>query len=137
MNACPSEGDLLLFLDGELNADEDARIVAHVEHCIDCPEWRERLTKGYPAPAEGAPVKMARTDAAIQVASYQDRATMLIPEALKRLPADQRASFWRDSIQSDPTLRALRRRIASPELAGAVTSAASRWEGTALSEPAP
>jgi tetratricopeptide (TPR) repeat protein len=57
-------------------------------------------------------------DAVVLVNRYQDRAVTLVREALKRLPADRRASFWRDSIQADPALSTLRRRIASPELAG-------------------
>jgi tetratricopeptide (TPR) repeat protein len=64
-------------------------------------------------------------EAVVVVARYQDRAVMLLRGALKRLPAHGRASFWRDSIQTDPALRALRRRIASPDLAGPVTSAAT------------
>ena len=49
---------------------------------------------------------------------------MLLREALKRMPAERRASFLRESIQSDPTLRALRRRVSSADLAGTVPSAA-------------
>src|SRR5262249_14837036 len=52
-------------------------------------------------------------DAVILVNRYQDRAVTLVREALKRLPADRRAPFWRDSIQADPALRALQRRISS------------------------
>ena len=47
------------------------------------------------------------------VARYQDRATGLLREALKRMPEDQRASFWRDVVPADPALRALRRRVSS------------------------
>ena len=35
MNACPNDGVLLQFLDGELNAEDDARVLAHVEDCVD------------------------------------------------------------------------------------------------------
>jgi anti-sigma factor RsiW len=38
MNACPGEDDLLRFLEGELDAQDDARIVVHVEDCADCQE---------------------------------------------------------------------------------------------------
>jgi len=61
-------------------------------------------------------------EAVVLVYRYQDRAVMLVREALRRLPADQRAAFWRDSIQADPALRTLRRRIASPDLAGPAAS---------------
>ena len=53
---------------------------------------------------------------------YQDRAVVLVREALQRMPAERRAAFWRDSIQADPALRTLRRRLASPELAGPALS---------------
>jgi hypothetical protein len=58
-------------------------------------------------------------EAVVLVDRYQDRAVMLLREALRRLPANQREAFWRDSIQADPALRALRRRVAAPEVAGA------------------
>jgi tetratricopeptide (TPR) repeat protein len=57
-------------------------------------------------------------EAVVLVDRYQDRAVMLLREALRRLPANQREAFWRDSIQADPALRALRRRVAAPEPAG-------------------
>jgi hypothetical protein len=47
------------------------------------------------------------------VARYQDRATGLLQESLKRMPDDQRASFWRDIVPADPALRALRRRVSA------------------------
>ncbi len=47
------------------------------------------------------------------VARYQDRATGLLREALKRMPEDQRASFWRDVVPADPALQALRRRVSA------------------------
>ena len=63
MNACPKDGVLLQFLDGELNAEDDARILAHLEDCIGCQEHLERLTGGRPAPGEGPPIETVRTDA--------------------------------------------------------------------------
>ncbi len=48
MNACPNDGVLLQFLDGKLNADNDARVLAHVENCAGCQQHLERLTKGLP-----------------------------------------------------------------------------------------
>ena len=47
------------------------------------------------------------------VARYQDRATGLLREALKRMPEEDRASFWRDVVPADPALKALRRRVSS------------------------
>jgi hypothetical protein len=66
----------------------------------------------------GTEARRKGPDAVVLVNRYQDRAVTLVREALKRLPADRRAAFWRDSIQADPALSTLRRRIASPELAG-------------------
>jgi tetratricopeptide (TPR) repeat protein len=57
-------------------------------------------------------------EAVVLVDRYQDRAVMLLREALRRLPGDQRETFWRDSIQADPALRALRRRVSAGDLAG-------------------
>ena len=62
MNACPNDGVLLQFLDGELNADDDAKVLAHVEDCVGCQEHLERLTAGRPAQAEGPPIETVQTD---------------------------------------------------------------------------
>jgi hypothetical protein len=67
-------------------------------------------------------------EAVALVGRYQDHAVMLVREALKRTPADRRAAFWRDSIQADPALSTLRRRIASPELAGPVPSGGAKGD---------
>ena len=40
---------------------------------------------------------------------YTARAQGLLRRALEKLPAEQRASFWRDVIQGDPTLRVILR----------------------------
>jgi tetratricopeptide (TPR) repeat protein/tRNA A-37 threonylcarbamoyl transferase component Bud32 len=74
-------------------------------------------------------------DSVVVAARYENRAVVLAREALKHVPADQRATFWRDSIQADPSLNRLRRRIAAPDLAGPVTPAATRPEGGARSDP--
>ena len=62
MNACPSDDRLLRFLDGELQAVEDAGIVAHVEDCVPCQGRLERLTRGSPAAGEGRSVGTVETD---------------------------------------------------------------------------
>jgi tetratricopeptide (TPR) repeat protein len=54
------------------------------------------------------------------VTQYQDRAVGLLREAIRRLPADRRASFIKDAILADPDLRTLRRRVSSMDLAGPV-----------------
>ena len=43
--------------------------------------------------------------------AYQDRAVALIQEALRRLPNEDRASFWRDQVEADPALQPLHRRL--------------------------
>jgi tetratricopeptide (TPR) repeat protein/tRNA A-37 threonylcarbamoyl transferase component Bud32 len=50
-------------------------------------------------------------DAVLLAERYQDRAVALIQETLGRLPAEHRASFWRDQVQDDPALRSLQRRL--------------------------
>jgi len=63
-------------------------------------------------------------DVALRVARYQDRAASLLNQAMRRIPAEKRASFWRDSVQADPALRVLRRRLQSWELAAAASATA-------------
>jgi hypothetical protein len=72
----------------------------------------------------GSEARRTGPEAVALVTRYQDRAVVLVRWALRRLPAERRGWFWRDSIQVDPALRMLRRRIAAPDLAGPVTSAA-------------
>src|SRR5262245_39541981 len=52
MNACPGEDALLRFLEGEIDANADARIVAHVEDCGECQDRLERPRRGRLAPGE-------------------------------------------------------------------------------------
>jgi eukaryotic-like serine/threonine-protein kinase len=62
MNACPNGNVLLQFLDGELNADDDAQVLAHVEDCVDCQGHLERLTEGRPTAGDGRPIETVQTD---------------------------------------------------------------------------
>ena len=62
MNACLDDSDLLHFLDGELNAKADARIVAHIEGCVTCQERLERLTRGSPVLGGEDPIETVKTD---------------------------------------------------------------------------
>ena len=54
------------------------------------------------AVAAAADVRKNGQETVTLVARYQDRATGLLREALKRMPEDQRASFWRDVVPDDP-----------------------------------
>jgi serine/threonine protein kinase/predicted Zn-dependent protease len=47
---------------------------------------------------------------------YQDEAVKLIREAFEREAPQKRAAFWRDTVQSDPALKAIRRRLKFEEL---------------------
>src|SRR5208337_5453714 len=47
---------------------------------------------------------------------YTARAQRLLRRALKKLPAEKRAAFWRDVIQGDPTLRVILRHADFDEL---------------------
>ncbi len=58
------------------------------------------------------------------VARYQDRAVALLRQALKQMPENQRATFWRDAQAADPAVRALRRRLSATDLGEPVASAA-------------
>jgi len=54
--------------------------------------------------------------ASLLSAKYQDTAVELIREALERESPEKRTSFWRDTIQLDPALNAIRRRLKFEEL---------------------
>jgi hypothetical protein len=106
--------------------------------------WASRILASFTTPGGSTPRRRSSPaprlgkkdqDAVVLVNQYEDRAVTLVREALKRLPADRRAAFWRESIQADPTLRAIRRRIALPELAGPALS--RDRESSSLSEPRP
>jgi tetratricopeptide (TPR) repeat protein/tRNA A-37 threonylcarbamoyl transferase component Bud32 len=62
MSACPRDDELLRFLDGELRAEDDARIVAHIEDCVMCQASLERLTRGSPALGARQPIDTVQTD---------------------------------------------------------------------------
>jgi len=62
MNACPTEEQLLRFLDGVLAAEDDARIAAHVEDCVHCHALLEQLTPISPALRAGPAVETVRND---------------------------------------------------------------------------
>jgi tetratricopeptide (TPR) repeat protein len=69
-------------------------------------------------------VRTKGQDAAALVERYQDRAAWLLSKALRRTPPGARETFWRDSVQADPALWVLRRRLRSWELAGALRTSA-------------
>jgi tetratricopeptide (TPR) repeat protein len=67
-----------------------------------------------------AEVRKRGPETVLLVARYQDRAADLLREAIRRHPADGRASFVKDVILVDPDLKTLRRRLSSMDLAGPV-----------------
>ena len=72
----------------------------------------------YAQAAELAITKASRRTLGVPRTSsqYTARARGLIRRALEKLPADQRASFWRGVIQGDPSLRAILRHANFTEL---------------------
>src|SRR5262249_1579722 len=50
---------------------------------------------------------------------YQDIAVQLIREAFSQEPPAERASFWKDAIEPDPALKAIKRRLNYEELIAA------------------
>ena len=58
-----------------------------------------------------AEVRKKGQETVLLVTRYQDRGADLLREAIRRLPADRRASFVKDVILVDPDLRTLRRRV--------------------------
>ena len=73
------------------------------------------------AAAASADVNRAGRDVVIQVGHYQDRAVALVSAALQQLPAGQRAEFWRQQIQADPTLQSISRRLKFTAIAEGAT----------------
>ncbi len=65
------------------------------------------------AAVAGAQVRTKGRESISLVEQYQDRGTALLREALKRLPAGERAQFSREIVQSepDPAMNVLRRRL--------------------------
>ena len=49
-------------------------------------------------------------------AKYQDMAVQLIREAFEREAPEKRAAFWRETVQPDPALKAIRRRLKFEDL---------------------
>ncbi len=49
---------------------------------------------------------------------YQAKAQALIRRSLEHLPADRRAAFWRDVVQTDPSMAAIRQHPRFSQLAG-------------------
>jgi tetratricopeptide (TPR) repeat protein len=52
-----------------------------------------------------------------RVTFYQDRALTLLRRALEEMPAEQRQAFWREQVETDPALVAIRRGAAYFRLA--------------------
>ncbi len=50
------------------------------------------------------------------VSGYQDMAVQLVREAFEREAPEKRAAFWRETVQPDPALKAIRRRLKFEEL---------------------
>lgn len=101
--AHPSEGVLQAFIDGELAADERARVSAHLEQCADCRAEVEQLSVAAAAFAGamavyGAQPDLPRARAAIQSRSVaRPRVLRLIPREPSRATAVRRA-FLRAAI---------------------------------------
>jgi len=47
---------------------------------------------------------------------YQDIAVRLVREAFEKEAPEKRAAFWRDTVQFDPALKAIKRRLKHEEL---------------------
>src|SRR5512142_252754 len=95
--AHPSEGVLQAFIDGELAADERARVSAHLEQCADCRAEVEQLSVAAAAFAGalavfGAQPDLPRARAAIQSRSVaRPRVLRLIPREPRKAAAVRRA----------------------------------------------
>ena len=61
-------------------------------------------------------VRRKGRDAVILANKYQDRAVVLTTEAMRRIPPERRAEFWRDQIQADPALQSIIPRLKSSQM---------------------
>jgi tetratricopeptide (TPR) repeat protein len=80
-------------------------------------------------------VRKKGQDTAALVDRYQDRAAWLLNEALRRIPSEKREAFWRDTVQADPALKALRRRLRALEVSGAAELTGSHEAGRTPQSP--
>jgi hypothetical protein len=60
-----------------------------------------------------AEVRRKGRDVVILAHKYQDRAVDLLTEAMRRVPPERRAEFWRNQIQADPLLQPIIPRLRS------------------------
>src|SRR5271166_291387 len=61
MSACPSHAQLFRLLNGQLDQDDEAALVAHAETCKGCQDRLETLTRGLLAESRGLEPKEAAT----------------------------------------------------------------------------
>jgi tetratricopeptide (TPR) repeat protein len=112
----------------------NGRGTAHVrlgDHRLAVADAREalRLTKANPrvtynaariyalaASITAAEVGEMGRQARLLSSEYQDTALQLIRKALEQEAPEKRAGFWRDTIQPDPALKAIRRRLKFEDL---------------------
>jgi tetratricopeptide (TPR) repeat protein len=93
------------FREGAADAEESARRGATVPRTL----YNAARTMAQAASAaSGEAGRRGRGDV-LAVRRYQDRALQLLGQALQRTAADQRATFWRDVVQTDQALKIIRR----------------------------
>jgi tetratricopeptide (TPR) repeat protein len=73
------------------------------------------------ATAAAADVERKGRAAVALTSRYQDRAVALVREAVQRLRAERRPSFWRD-VLADPDLRPLRKRLSTLAMSDSVAA---------------
>jgi serine/threonine protein kinase/tetratricopeptide (TPR) repeat protein len=130
---------LLRFLDGELNADDDARIVAHVENCATCQERLERLTEDHSTPEVQRLIETVRADAQATVDQARTEDVILESGEQSHLgDPDQSPSTGPDELV--PDRRRHREssadfRLAPPPNTGGSTEEPDDGEASAMDEP--
>jgi tetratricopeptide (TPR) repeat protein len=61
-------------------------------------------------------VRQKGRDAVDLANKYQDRAVALATEAMRQVPPERLAAFWRNQVQADPALQTIARRLMSPPM---------------------
>jgi tetratricopeptide (TPR) repeat protein len=115
-DAYNGRGNALVMLGKYRDAVDDAENALH--HGEPTPRMLYLAARIYAQAADLAITEASRRTLGLPRISsqYTARAQVLLRRALEKLPAEQRASFWRDVIQGDPTLRVILRHADFAEL---------------------
>jgi len=103
-------------LDDHLGAVADARVALRLAKTNPRDIYNAARIYALAASSAAAEVGEKGRQARLLSSRYQDTAVQLIREAIEREAPEKRAIFWRDTIQPDPALKGIKRRLKFEEL---------------------